>query len=237
MTRLAAVHRSRRVAKTHNSLFVFRDVRSAALARDGLPMPNAGIQVLDLGNGQVKMTSIPSLELFRAQPRRKTSGRRSVQVGIYSGAEIFEIAMELEEAGRVFYETLAEEAEDHDLADLCRNLATQESNHYRKFKVLSAELVERPASRPVTWDELHFARILIEERVLSDPDAAREAALSGDVAALLETAIRLEKDSVLFYSELLNEVDEKDIPAIQGIIDEEKRHVCALVEVKNRLKS
>ena len=157
-------------------------------------------------------------------------------MGIYSGAEIFEIAMELEEAGRVFYETLAEEAEDHDLADLCRNLATQEGNHYRRFKNMSAELVQRPASRPLTWDELHFAQMLIEERVLSDPDAAQEAARSGDVAGTLETAIRLEKDSVLLYSELLHEVDEKDVPAVQQIIDEEKSHIRSLVEAKRRLK-
>ena len=60
---------------------------------------------------------------------------------------------------------------------------------------------------------------------------------SGDVVALLETAIRLEKDSVLFYNELLPEVDEKDAPAIQEIIEEEKRHVRSLVEAKKRLKS
>ena len=93
-------------------------------------------------------------------------------MGIYSGAEIFEIAMELEEAGRVFYEALAEKSEDHDLGDLCRNLATQEADHYRKFKKMSEALVQRPASRPLTWDELHFAQMLIEERVLSDLDAA-----------------------------------------------------------------
>ena len=120
-------------------------------------------------------------------------------MGLYSGAEIFQIAMELEEAGRVFYETLAEKSADRGLADLCRNLAVQEADHYRKFKKMSEELVQRPASRPLTWDELHFAQMLIEERVLSDPEAARDAAASGDVAGMLETAIRLEKDSVLFY--------------------------------------
>jgi rubrerythrin len=157
-------------------------------------------------------------------------------VGVYSGAEIFEIAMELEEAGRVFYETLAEESENHDLADLCRNLATQEGDHYRKFKSMGAELVQRPASRPLTWDELHFAQMLIEERVLSDPDAAREAARSVDVTGMLDTAIRLEKDSVLLYTELLNEVDEEDVPAVQQIIDEEKSHVRSLVEARRGLK-
>lgn len=158
-------------------------------------------------------------------------------MGIYSGAEIFEIAMDLEEAGRAFYETLAERSEDHDLADLCRNLAMQETDHYRKFKNMSEALVQRPASRPLTWDELHFAQILIEERVLSDPDAARDAAASGDAAELLETAIRLEKDSVLFYSELLTEVDEKDAPAVREIIEEEKSHVRSLVEARRKRNS
>jgi rubrerythrin len=158
-------------------------------------------------------------------------------MGIYSGAEIFQIAMELEESGRVFYETLAEKSEDHDLADLCRDLAVQEADHFRKFKKMGEELVERRASRPLTWDELHFAQMLIEERVLSSPEAARDAAASGDVVALLETAIRLEKDSVLFYNELLAEVDENDAPAVQEIIDEEKRHVRSLVEARKGLKS
>ena len=158
-------------------------------------------------------------------------------MGLYSGAEIFQIAMELEEAGRVFYETLAEKSADRGLADLCRDLAVQEADHYRKFKKMGEELVQRPASRPLTWDELNFAQILIEERVLSDPEAARDAAASGDVAALLETAIRLEKDSVLLYNELLPEVDEKDAPAVQEIIGEEKRHVRSLVEAKKALKS
>jgi len=158
-------------------------------------------------------------------------------MGIYSGAEVFQIAMEMEEAGRAFYERLAETSQDPNITDLCRNLAGEEVNHYRKFKKMGAELVQRPASRPLTWDELHFANMLIEERVLADPGAARDAASKGDTPGLLETAIHLEKDSVLLYTELLKEVDEQDAPAVQEIIDEEKRHVCALVEAKKRLTS
>jgi rubrerythrin len=79
---------------------------------------------------------------------------------------------------------------------------------------------------------MSFAQLLIEERVLSDPDMAEEAVSSGDVAALLETAIQFEKDSVLLYRELQAEVYEDDAEAIQAIIDEEKCHVRALVKAK-----
>jgi rubrerythrin len=158
-------------------------------------------------------------------------------MGTYSGAEIFEMAAELEEAGRAFYEKLAEGSKDEALTDLCRTLAEQETSHYRKFKRMGEELVERPASRPLTWDELHFAQILIEERVLSDPEAAREAASTGDIAGILDTAIQIEKDSVLFYNELLGEVEEEDAAAVREIIDEEKRHVRALVEAKKKFQA
>ena len=157
-------------------------------------------------------------------------------MGVYYGAEIFQIAMELEDAGRVFYETLAEKSEDEDLSDLCCLLSEQETVHYRTFKKMSDELVQRPASRPLTWDETHFAQMLIEERVLSDSEAAENAAGSGDVVGILDTAIQLEKDSILFYNELLGEVDDKDIPAIQEIIDEEKHHYRNLVEAKRAFK-
>ena len=156
-------------------------------------------------------------------------------MAVYSGAEIFQIAMEMEECGRVFYESLAQAAEDPDVAQLCRNLASDESKHFEIFKKLNADLVQRPVSRTLTWDELSFAQILIEERVMSEPERAEEAASSGDVAELLDTALQLEKDSVLFYRELLDEVDENDVPAVQEIIDEEKRHVRALVVAKRDL--
>jgi len=157
-------------------------------------------------------------------------------MGIYSGAEIFQIAMELEDAGRVFYETLAEKSKDEELSDLCWLLSEQETVHYRMFKKMSDELAQRPASRPPTWDEMHFAHILIEERVLSDSQTAEDAARSGDVVGILDTAIQLEKDSILFYNELLGEVDEKDIPAVKEVIDEEKHHYRNLVEAKRAFK-
>ena len=52
---------------------------------------------------------------------------------------------------------------------------------------------------------------------------------------MLNTAIQREKDSVLFYREMLDEVYENDMAAIQEIIDEEKRHVLALVKAKKQL--
>jgi rubrerythrin len=153
----------------------------------------------------------------------------------YTVAEVFQVAMEMENAGRVFYETLADASSDEKLSDLCRDLAAQETDHFQLLRKMGDELVQRPSSRPVTWDELNFAQMLIEERMLPDLDDARDAASRGDLSSVLDTAIQLEKDSVLFYGEMLDEVYENDVAAVQEIIDEEKRHVLALVKAKKQL--
>ena len=85
----------------------------------------------------------------------------------------------------------------------------------------------------------HFQTIAFDNRDVGRSSQATGpytiADMADDVAGLLDTALRLEKDSVLFYRELLDEVDEKDAPAVQEIIDEEKRHVRALVKAKREL--
>ena len=158
-------------------------------------------------------------------------------MGVYSGAEVFQIAMELEETGRVFYETAAEATNNRAVADICKKLAEEEGKHHQRLKTMGEELVRRPPSRPLTWDELHFAQLLIEERVLPDPEAAVEAASGGKAQDILDIALRLEKDSLLLYYELLGEVDSKDSPAVQQIIKEEQTHVRNLTEAKRNLSS
>jgi hypothetical protein len=41
-------------------------------------------------------------------------------MAVYSGAEIFQVAMQMEEAGRVFYETLANASEDQRIREPSR---------------------------------------------------------------------------------------------------------------------
>ena len=78
---------------------------------------------------------------------------------------------------------------------------------------------------------------MLVNRFLRPPglDDAREAASRGDLSSVLNTAIQREKDSVLFYREMLDEVYDNDTAAMQEIIDEEKRHVLALVKAKKQL--
>ena len=158
-------------------------------------------------------------------------------MAIFTGDEIFRIAIELEKKGEEFYEALAETAGDQKVAELCKDLAAQEQQHARLFDDLRVKTTSRAASRPLSWDELHFAQMLVEERALPDPDEAREVVAKQGLAAALDMAIQFEKDSVLFFQELLPVVDEQDRQAVSAIVEQEKQHAQRLAKVKRELGS
>ena len=153
----------------------------------------------------------------------------------FAGDEIFQMAMEMEETGEVFYEALAAATGDQAVADLCRLLAAQEREHYIVFKRLREKLVTRPATRPLTWEEMDFAQTLLNERVVPSPAEAREVAQSGSLTETIDLAIRMEHDAVSFYSDMLRCVDEADAEAVSKILEEEKRHARELKIARGHL--
>jgi len=152
--------------------------------------------------------------------------------GIFDANEIFQIAMELEQTGQVFYEALAIGCGNDRVAALCRRLAKQEVDHYNTFKAMREALVSGPDVTPLTGDDLDFAQALVSDRIIPSPDEARKVAATGGVAEALDLAIRLEKDSVLFYGGIAGAVGAKNAGAIAGIVAEEKRHVRDLLEAR-----
>jgi len=153
-------------------------------------------------------------------------------MSIFTGEEIFQIAMELEETSQVLYEALAAGCGNRRVADLCRRLAKQEVEHYNLFKRMREALLSRPASREMTREDLDFAQSLVNDRVVPDPADARRVAEAGSLGATLDLAIRMEKDSVLFYTEILPGVAPADAGAVGRIIAEEKRHVQDLTSAR-----
>jgi len=152
--------------------------------------------------------------------------------GIFDANEIFQIAMELEQTGQVFYEALAAGCGNDRVAALCRRLAKQEVDHFNTFKAMRQNLVAGPDVTPLTGEDLDFAQALVADRIIPDPDEARRVAAAGSVNDALDLAIRLEKDSVLFYGGVAKAVGAKNADAIAGIVAEEKRHVRDLLEAR-----
>jgi len=154
---------------------------------------------------------------------------------IFNSDEVFQMAMQLEETRRTFYEALAHECPNRQVATLCGQLAGQEMEHYNLFKKMREQMARKTDSRRLSLEELDFVTALLEDKVVLDADQARKNALRGNAREMLDLAIKMEKDSVLFYAELAGAVGPKDAAAVQEIIKEEKKHVRDLIAARRNL--
>jgi hypothetical protein len=81
-------------------------------------------------------------------------------------------------------------------------------------------------------EEYGYLNALVDSMVLNDPADGLSRVGDGNVHSLLNMAIQIEKDTILFYTELHAMVGEDDGGTISAIIREEKQHLKTLTEAR-----
>ena len=151
----------------------------------------------------------------------------------FNAGEVFEVAIQIEENGRKFYEESQKLIESVQVKALFADLAQQEIEHKKKFETLRAQLP--PESTVATvWDpdnELDlYIKVMAENNVFisSAGVKSRIDQLRGAEDAL-RMAIEFEKDSVLFFLSFEEAVlGEKDRELIKSLVKEEQEHLRRL---------
>jgi len=154
-------------------------------------------------------------------------------VGIkFSGYEIGEMAIQIERNGKAFYEELARKSNEADMRTFFKYLADQEDVHLERFKELRDRLSKEGYIAPYDWDEARdYLAALVSKEVFADENmGARLAKETPDEATAFDAAIGLEKDSLLFYHEMMRFVNKQDHPLIEAIAEEERKHITDLTQ-------
>lgn len=152
---------------------------------------------------------------------------------VFEASQVLEMAMNIEENGEAFYRAVAEKTEDAELAELFEELARREHAHYQVFKDMATEVGAPPEpSGEEIGDYASFLEVALDHAVFAGPDKAlRMAEEAQDRKAALRAAMGLEKDTMLFYYDLREMVDETDRGTITDVINEEKQHLHRLVKM------
>lgn len=155
---------------------------------------------------------------------------------LMSEQEIFSMAMEIEKSGKAFYNTVLDSAPDEKTRELFSFLAKEEQRHYDFFKQLSKQsgnLIVQPDD----WDEISdYIKATTDSRFFIGEDKAIRAAEGvSNVREAIDIAIGFEKDTLLFFYELLNITPEGSKDAAKKIVDEEKRHILLLSEKRKEI--
>ncbi len=152
-----------------------------------------------------------------------------------TAAEALKWAMEIEENGEAFYNTVAAKSADPEVRALFEYLAAQERGHYRAFQQMLEKVKPDPdlSSVGVQYDDYEdYLRVVLVNALFAGQDKgltlARKA--QGRETAL-RAAMGFEKDTLLFFYDLREMVSEAERGAISGIILEEKAHLRRLAKM------
>lgn len=149
---------------------------------------------------------------------------------VFALEDIFNVMIELETLGNIHYVEMQEMTDDLQLRELFGLLATQEIAHkelYKKYKNMN----------------IPYERNLVNEEYTLYMDAMLKGTIkfleeSKDIKSFehgFNVAINLEKDTILFLTEIKRLLDSQYHEAIDNITDQERDHLKALYEYKSRL--
>ena len=153
---------------------------------------------------------------------------------MFSADEVFEMAEQIERNGSAFYRRAAKECSEREVRKMLVRLAEMEEKHLKTFGSMRAELsaVERAAVVDADNEVSLYLRAMADGHVFEvGTDAAEKVTGSESLEEVLNVAIGIEKDSVVYYLGL-----EEIIPSaadkrkVRAIIKEEMRHITLLAE-------
>ena len=147
----------------------------------------------------------------------------------FSGTELVEIAIQIEECGKAYYEEALKHLSNPEVREVFAYLRDEEEVHAATFEGLLSRLTDISAEWRANEDYVTYMRALAANRVFPDPAAVR-AAVAGlaDDAEAIRFALGFEKDTVLFFYEMRPMVGERDRPLVDDLIAEERKHIRRL---------
>ncbi len=155
---------------------------------------------------------------------------------LLSSAEIFDLAKAIEKGGQAYYQTVASSTASPELKELFAHLAAEELKHYRTFEKLARDYPQLEVDAEEWSQTSAYIRATSDSRFFVGEDKAISLARTvREPLKAIEIAIAFEKDTLLFFYELLNATPARGREAARAIIEEEKRHVLLLSERARQL--
>jgi rubrerythrin len=152
-----------------------------------------------------------------------------MEVRAFSDVEGLRIALEMEKRGQTFYAHALRLAKRPEAKELLTRLAEEEQVHCKRFAAL---LNEAEAAAGEDYDEEASSYLSAIAAEIAFPGGLMALGMENgfnDPVKILLSGIQSEKDSILFYSEMLRHTMDESVKAAFGeIVREESGHLCDL---------
>ena len=154
---------------------------------------------------------------------------------IFAPDEVLKLAIEIENNGKEFYESMAIKVKEEDLKKLLDFLAQEEEKHRKIFEEMLENLGETEIVEAYSGEYQAYMKALSDECVFTQK-ILKEKIERGfeNPEQLLDFALRVEKDSIILYTEMKQHVL-RNQSALDKIIEEERKHFIMLSELKSNI--
>jgi Uncharacterized conserved protein len=144
----------------------------------------------------------------------------------FSGDEIIEIALQMEESGKTFYENALSYAKDDKLQDMLKYLAQAEEQHIRTFTQLGKQLGYQffPDERYI-GEYGDYVKSLVNSHIFKIAEVEDIISRIKNDQDILRIAIGFEKDSIVIFQEFKNVVNKTGAETLEKLINEERGHI------------
>ena len=159
----------------------------------------------------------------------------------FNADEMFEMAIRIEENGARFYRKAAQLQSDAQNRDILEQLAGMEDGHKVTFEKMRKSISEAEQTAtvfdPMDESSQYLAAMADSHGGEGSPAAADSLTGKESITDLIDIAIGLEKESILFYIGLLEMVPPKfGQDKLEEIIREERKHIIQLNAFRRKLQ-
>ncbi len=149
--------------------------------------------------------------------------------------EICDLGIQIEKNGEAFYRDALKRTWTTPMASMLRMLAEEEVRHVDFFSTLKGKLRQEEEDPVLEAMGREMLTDVLGDQAFSLKDTDFSKIRTPE--QLRQTAIEFEKDTILFYEMVRSFLTDRDtLDQLEGIINEEKRHVKLFEEYSDREK-
>lgn len=154
----------------------------------------------------------------------------------FSGKEVVDMALRIEANGQAFYRTALTRVKDPSVKAAYEHLAVEEARHAEEFGRLLQVLGDVPGPPGPAQEFAEYLSALIDSRIFVDEAGARARAQEArDDTEVVGMGMRMESETILFFTEIRDLVRREDRGVVDRILVEERDHLKRLSQLRKDL--
>ena len=153
---------------------------------------------------------------------------------VFSAAEIIDMGIAKEKKRRDFYGYAADKFKEKEMKDLFSRLRDWEDEHIKRFTDIRKSTETYEGQESYQGEFAAYMRFVVDDMLYAQISAEWFTRSIKEPLAAIQYGIGFEKDAILFFSELLKYMMGSNKDKVKELINEEKKHLVYLSELKEK---